>query len=743
MMDKNNTAGEAVNIKDYLDIIFKWKWVVITFFLVVVVTVAIRTFLARPVYKSTCQITIEKDNPNILSIQEVLQMDTSQTDYHQTQVNILRSKSLANEVIMRIDLEQSPEFKAPKKKSEPGWIDAVKDRIKATKTWVKSFFITEKEKKEEFLTKEDAIYSPLVGAYLGRLKIEPIRSTQLINISFVGYNPAIITKITNEHARAYIDKNLDLKFQAAQDAISWLGKKLGDIKNRLTEAEDILQNFKEKEDIISLGDIMSLSTKGDSIIYQKVSELNSALTAAKIKRLNLEATQNRLKQIEKRPEMIESFPKIIDNSLINNFKASLAALLREKSELADKYGNKHPTMVTLNTKIKHQKDKIVEEIFKVAKSMTTRYEIAFAQEKSLYAELEREKDKAKALTRKSIQFSVLQREVESNKQIYNTLLTRMKETSLTSGLNTSNIKIIDWADASFSPIKPNKKRNILLAIIVGLAMGVGMAFFLEYMNDSIESPEYIEKHLGIPFLGHLEHIKNPGEGSKETKWELFARDDPNSTASEAMRNIRTNISFRLKGKSCQSFSVVSANSGEGKSFFAINIAMLFASMGKKTVVVDGDMRKSRINELADIERSPGLSDALTGKVSFASIIKSVLTPNLYILASGTKPPNPAELLTSHKINEFNEKLSNAFDIVIYDTPPITSVTDPLILSQIAGNVVMLIKGSQTKKNVLRRCVKQLSEFDIRILGTVLNEVEMAQGKYSGNYYRYQQHYKYD
>jgi exopolysaccharide transport family protein len=743
---------QQVDIKEYLDVILKWRWVVITFFLVVVVTVTIHNFIARPEYQSTVRVTIEKENPNIISIQEVLQMDASQADYMQTQVDIFKSRSLANEVIMRMNLEESPEFKAPDKETEPDWIDGVKEWIKSVKAWVKSLFITD-EKKKEGLMAEEAIYSPLVGAYLDRLEIEPIRRTRLIDISFVGYHPGIITKIANEHVQAYIDKNLDLKFQAAQDAISWLSKKLSDIKNNLAKAEDTLQRFKEKEDIVSLGDIMSLSTKGDSIIHQKISELNSALTEARIKRLNLESTRNRLKKIEKSPEMIESFPNIIDNPLINNLKNSLANLLMKKSELKEKYGEKHPRMMSLNAEIKQQENKIIEQIAMVAKSISTRYEIAFAQEKSIYAELEREKRKAKNLTRKSIQFSVLQREVESNKQIYDTLLTRMKETSLTSGLNTSNLKIIDRAEAPISPIKPKKKRNILLAIIVGLAMGTGMAFFLEYMDDSIESPEDIEKHLKIPFLGPLGYVKNPKKDSEQTKWELFALNDPKSTTAEALRNIRTNISFRLKGKDDKSLVISSANPGEGKTIFAINMAILFASMGKKTVLVDADMRKPRVDKLTGIDRTPGLSDALIGEVELSSIIKQVLLPNLYIVPAGTLPPNPSELLTSDRMDEFQRTFNKTFDIIIYDTPPMMSVTDSLILSKAAGNTVLIIKGGETERKAVKHATKQLEELDAKILGTVLNEVAMATaryygklgkyGKYSRYYRHYRRYYKHD
>jgi exopolysaccharide transport family protein len=739
---------ERIDIRDYLDVILKWRWVIITIFLVVVVTVTIHAFVTRPEYKATVRISIEKENPNVVSIEEVLQMDTSQADYLQTQVDILKSNSLANEVISRLNLEESPEFKPSEEDLETSWVQSLKDWVQDLKDWVKSFFV---KSDESDMVERDQIYSPLVGAYLNRLTIEPVRRTRLIDISYEGYYPEIVTKITNEHMQAYIDKNLELKFQAAQDALSWLNKKLIDVRTKLRESEDTLQKFKEKEDIVSLGDIMSLGSKGDSIIQQKLSELSSALTAARIERINLETTQKRLKQIENRSELIESFPKIIDNDLVNDLKSSLATLLRKKSELGEKYGEKHPKMTALNAEIKQQEEKILEEIAKIAKSIKTQYEIAREREISLQNEMEREKKKAQDLTKKSLQFAVLQREVESNKQLYTTLLTRMKETSLTSGLRTSNIKIIDRADVPVFPVKPKKKRNILLAVIVGLGMGVGMAFFLEYLNDSIESPDDLEKHIDIPFLGSMGYVKLAKDKESDVKQkELFSIHDPKSSTAEALRSIRVNIAFRLQGEGAKSFVVTSATPGEGKTLFALNMGVMFAGMGKKTVVVDGDLRRPRVHEIMEFDKKPGLSDALIGDVPFSKIIRKGPVPNMFIVTSGTIPPNPTELLTTGDMSEFSKSLHDLVDVIIYDSPPVTSVADSLILAQAAKNVVLMIKMGETSKKMTRSVVKQLKELDIKVVGAVLNEVdfkkELYYGKYGkyGKYYRYyKRYYKYD
>ena len=725
---------EKIDIRDYIDVMLKWRWVIITIFLVVVVSVAIHTYTARPVYKTTVRVAIEKENPNIVSIEEVLQMDASQADYLQTQVDILQSRSLANEVIARLNLEMSPEFIAPEEESMTSWIDTAKD-------WVRSLFVTEDEGDEPSLELE-SIYSPLVGSYLERLSIEPVRRTRLIDISFEGYYPEIITAITNEHMQAYIDKNLELKFQASQDALSWLNKKLIDVRKKLEVSENGLQRFKEKEDIVSLGDIISMGAKGDSIIHQKLSELNSALTAAKIERINLETTQKRLEKIKSKSRLIEAFPKIIDNALVNDLKSSLATLQRKKSELGEKYGAKHPRMISLNAEIKQQEEKIVEEIRKIAKSIETRYEIARERELSLQQEMKREKDKAQNLTKKSLQFAVLQRDVESNKQLYNTLLTRMKETSLTSGLKTSNVKIIDRADVPKAPVKPKKRRNMLLALIVGFAMGIGMAFFLEYLNDAIESPDDVEKHLGIPFLGPMGYVKH-GKNEKENHLELFAMNDSTSGAAEALRGIRVNIAFRLQGEGSKSFVVTSSNPGEGKSLFASNMAVMFASMGKRTVVIDCDMRRPRLHELAEITQSPGLSDALIGEIPFSKVVKKGPVPNLFVIPAGTIPPNPSELLTTDKLDEYSRQLQDLVDIIIYDAPPVMSVADPLILSQVARNVVIMIKMGETSKRMAQSVIKQLSELDIKIVGAVLNEVGLSKGGlYYGKYGRYSKYHRY-
>jgi capsular exopolysaccharide synthesis family protein len=735
---------ETINIRDYFDVVLKRRWVIIACFVIVCVTVAIGTFMTRPVYKSTVRISIERENPNVVGFEEVLQLDASQSDYLLSQVDILQSRSLANNVILSMNLEESPEFKIPEEQEDPGWLASAKEWLTSLKESVTDFIrgLFIKTDKTAGKIREEGIYSPLVGTYLQRLSVEPVRRTRLLDISFEGYNPGLVAEIANSHVQAYIDKNLELKFQAAQDAIVWLNQKLVGVKEKLKESEDALQRFKEQEDIVSLGDIVTLNTSGDSIIHQKVSELNSALTAARIERINLETTRNALKDIKGSRNLIESFPKVIDNNLVNDLKSSLAATLRKKSELQEKYGGKHPAMVAINAEIRQQEEKIAEEIKKIARSISTQYDIALDREKSLREELEREKNRAKDLTKKSLQFAVLQREVESNKQLYDTLITRVKETSLTSGLNTSNIKIIDRAEVPVNPVKPKKKMNLLLGLVVGLGLGVGLAFFLEYLDDSIESPEDIEKHLGVPFLGPMGYVKNANNGSPN--WELFSYYDPKSHVSESVRNIRTNLSFRLKGQGEKSFAVTSTNPSEGKTLFSSNIAILFANMGKKTVFVGTDMRKPRSYKIFGVEKSPGLSDALIGEISFEDAVRKTEISGLSYIPSGTTPPNPAELLTSDKMAELHAYLKENFDIIVYDTPPVMSVTDALIVTQISGNVVVVVESGSTDRKAAKHALRQLAEVEAKILGIVLNEAKVAKDRYYGRYYRYyRRYYKYD
>ena len=758
-MDARPPSTETVDLREYLEVMLKWRWLIVACLVIIFTTVAVHTWTTTPVYQATVRISIERENPQILSIEEVLQMDAGDGDYLLSQVDILQSRSLAHEVIRRENLEQDASFL-----SGGGGVLSLPRRLVgaalrpvravlafdpdehsgAWSQWVGAALrplraVSALDPDEAPVDSAAPLYSPLVGVYRAHLSVEPVRRTRLIDVRFASTSPQRAAAVANSHVQAYIDKNLELRFQATQDALVWLNQRLADVKNDLSEAERALQQFREEEDIVSLGDIMSFSRgdgrRDESLVQQRIQELSAAVTRARIERLELENLQRRVREIQAADEpLLASFPEVINNDLIRSLKQDLARTLRRQSELQGRYGPRHPAMLTVQAEIEQQEARLRQEMEAVLQSISAQYNIAFSRERSLAVELQRETNRAQQLTRKSVQYSVLQREVESNRNLYDTLLNRVKETALTSGLETSNVKIIDRADVPGAPVRPRTGHNLVLGLLGGLGLGIGLAFFLEHLDSSIESPAEAEKHLNVPFLGSVGYVKDLGSIEDQAGGKgLYVLADSKSAVAESLRNIRTYLSFRLRGRGEKSFVIASANPAEGKTLFAANMAVLLAAAEKRTVLVSADLRKPRLAALFSLEQVPGLSDALVGDASPEAVIRDTGIPYLSCVPAGTIMPNPAELLTSEKMGEFHALLEERFDIVLYDTPPILMVTDAVICSQIAGNVVLVVSSGKTDRKAARRVIQQLNEVEATILGVVLNEANYDRRRYYGHY----------
>lgn len=727
---------EEIDLRDYLNVVIKRKWMVITFLLVVVTMVAIYTLRMKPVYRATARLLIERESPKIVSVEEVMVLDTANQDYYQTQYKIMASRSLAERVIKKLGLGKTKEFNPPAQGFN------IQAAIASTVHNVLSSLNTNRVSKEEHGTGE-TVSSLIKGwrdLYLSRIEVTPIRNSRLVDISFEGHDPKLVAAVINTHAELYIESDMEMKWEASRHALKWLNSSLEDLKKKLEQSEKILYGFMEKEDIVSLENILGThEAAGQNIIAQKLSELNTTATKAKTDRISYEILYKELQNLSKEPGMIESFPNIIDNSLIQNLKTEYIRLLREFSDLDKEYGEKHPKMIRLRSEMNEMKGRIAQEIQKIAKSVETRYKMARAREESLLKTLQNQKGEVMKLNKKAIQYAALKREVEGNRQMYDLVLRRAKETSLTTGLKSSNIRIIDLADVPTGPVKPRVRLNILLALITGLTMGIGIAFFFEYLDNTLKTPDDIKQYLRVPFLGLVGHFKVSGDGSRKN--ELIVLGEPKSNISEALRNIRTNIIFASSGLDKKSILITSAVPGEGKTLICSNLAIVMAQMGKKVLLIDADMRKPRIHKLFNLEKDFGITDLLVGnRVKKKTIFEDSPLKNLKIITSGTVPPNPSELLGSQRMKTLIAKMKERFDIILFDSPPVVSVTDPAVLSTIVDGVVLVAKAGATGKDVVQKSLDQLSEVGVKVLGVVLNDVDFKRERYYHNYSKYYHYY---
>jgi exopolysaccharide transport family protein len=723
---------ENIHLRDYLRVILKHRWTVITVFSIIVITVAIHAFTATPIYEATTRLVIEKENPKVVSIQEVMAVDASGTDYYQTQYKIIESRAVAREVLRRLSPgEIETLFPEPK----DGFILHVKQTIHAWISSVRSLLKTEGD-----ITREEAgevsEANERVSAFVHKIKVSPISNSRLVDVSFEAEDPVLAAKVVNTIAAAYIDKNLETKLAAVQNAVKWLHNRIEEERNKVEKAEHALLRYKEGHGIIT-----DFTSDVEKITAQKLAEMNTQVVEAESKRVEAETRYKQAAALASSPDMLGSIPEVLENELIQNIKSMEVELYKRMSELSKKYGQKHPRMLAIESEIKTLQDRKTQEVNRVISSLRNEYEVALAREESLKAALAKQKKESLDLNQKAIQYGVLQREAESARHMYDLLIKRFKETTLTEDMKTGNIRVIDRAEVSKNPVKPRKRRNLLLAVIVGLLTGTGLAFFFEYLDNTIKIPEDVKRHLKIPYLGPVPLFESASKGNPghDMNQELVTIHDPKSTASESYRGIRTNILFSAAESAPQVILVTSAGPREGKTVTTLNLGITMAQAGSKVMLIDCDMRRPKVHKAFSLAKDRGISNLLVGGKTLDGAVRHTPIPNLDIIPCGPIPPNPSEMLGSKRMADLLNRLRKEYAHILIDSPPSTAVTDPAVLSKSVDGVVLVIRAGDTAREMVKNGIGQFEAVGAHILGAILNGVDIGRDKY---YYYYQYYHYY-
>jgi succinoglycan biosynthesis transport protein ExoP len=719
-----------IDLQDYLRVILKHRWTIITIAAVILISVTIFSFTATPIYEAKTRIIIEKENPKVVSFQEVMAVDASGMDYYQTQYKLIESRAVAGDVIKRLQLENNTDFNP-----RPGdtILSAIREAIMAPLYYLGDLMYAKGQKKDQI---EDAqTYSPLTTQFIKMIKVSPIRNSRLVDISVEFKDPVMATRMANTLAKSYIALNLETKLKATQDAVSWLNSRIDEERKKVDTAEQTLLRYKEQQGIIT-----DFSSNVETITAQKLAELNKQVVESEAKRVEAETRYRQASNLQNK-DVLDSIPEVLSNSLINEIKKQEVELFKRRSELTKKYGRNHPQMIAMQKELDTLNVSKAQEIKRVINSLHNEYKVAQAREQSLKSSLGLQKGESLAMNQKAIDYNVLKRSAESTREMYDLLIKRFKETSLTEDIKTGNIRVVDVAEVPKTPVKPKKALNILLALVVGLSLGIGMAFFLEYLDNTIKIPEDITDVLKIPYLGPVPAMATetaPGAEKKPPE-DLVTHLAPKSTASEAYRGIRTGLLLSSVDRTPQVILICSAGPSEGKTITAANIAVTMAQAGGKTLLLDCDMRRPKLHRLFGIERNTGgMSNILVGSVCMDDTIVHTLINNMDIIPSGPIPPNPSELLGSHHMKELIERARTRYERIIIDSPPITAVTDAVILSSFVDGVVVVIRAGDTHRQFIKNGLAQLQAVNARILGAVLNGVEMGRD----SYYYYQYYYYY-
>lgn len=714
----SDILGEAeVHLLDYVKVIYKRRWIAVAAFLIVFLAVAVYTFTATPVYEARTQILIEKEASNVVAFKDAYEQNQVADDYYLTQYKILQSRALARRTLEALKIWDHPQFKPRPGRS----FDAQKivtAPIAFVSRWLAPLKIVETP-----LPDESRAQAAAIDRFLDSLTVSPIRNSRLVDVRFESSDAAMAAEVANALARAYIDQSLEFKFLSTKEASDWLADRLNEQKRQLETSEQALQQYRERTDAVGLED-------KQNIVVQKLADLNAAVTRTKTERIQKEAAYEQIKAVQNDRSAVDSIPAILSNVFIQQQKGELADLQRQQAQLGEKLGPNHPDMVKLSSAIRAAEAKIQGEIAKVVQAMHNDYEQSLAQEQSLMVALSQQKADALALNRKGIEYGALARDAASNRQIFEGLLQRTKETGIAGELKTSNIRVVDAAESPRTPKSPNTPLNLLIAVFGGLTSAVGIAFFFEYFDSRIKNPDEVKRHLGLPFLGMVPALSERGSQNP-----LISNGVP-PNFSESFRAVRTHLLFSSADEGGRSVVVTSTGPGEGKTAVATNVAVALAQAGQRVLLIDADMRKPRVHEVFDHSQGPGLSNLLVGNAGTSDVVRATNVSGLWVLPAGVIPPNPAELLGSKRFRDLAASLSNHFDWVIIDTPPVMAVTDSSVVAYLATGVLFVVGSEMTSRQSALHALEQLEAARAKFIGAVLNRVDLQH-----NSYYYSQYYR--
>jgi succinoglycan biosynthesis transport protein ExoP len=723
----NQEHRASVHLSDYIKVLYKRRWTALTAFVVVVVTVTTYTLTAIPMYQAKVQILIEKEHSNVVNFKEAFDQNQITDDYYQTQYKILQSRQLARRTIGALDLWKHPGLNPPVQNRL-----TVMQLVRTGVRMARSVFVSPKQAVAP-APDEDVNQSGVIDRFLGGVTVVPVRNSRLVDVRYRSADPSFAALVANGISKAYIEQNLEFKFLASKEASDWLGQQLTEQRTQVERSEQALQRYREQTESVSLED-------RQNIVVQKLADLNAAVTKAKTERLQKEAAYNQIKAVEHDRNAIDTIPAILSNIFIQQQKAELADLQRQQAQLSEKLGPNHPDMVKVTMAVRTADAKVQGEIAKVVQAMRNDYQAAFTQEHSLMAALDQQKLDALALNRKGIDYGVLQRDAATNRQIFDSLLQRTKETGISGELKTSNIRVVDPAEKPRAPVSPNTPNNLLLGFVAGIAIALALTFFIEYLDNRIKTPAEIQEHLRLPFLGIVpalfgKHAKNP----------LINNGVPPGF-SESFRTVRTNVLFSSAELGARSLVITSTGPGEGKTVVSGNLAIALAQAGQRVLLMDGDMRKPRLHDSFTMDVAPGLSNVLVGTSTASEAVRRSDIPELWVLPAGLTPPNPAELLGSKRFRDFLASLAPHFDWILIDTPPVMAVTDSSIVAHLVSGVIFVVGAEMTSREGAERAVQQLDQARAKFVGAVLNKVDLKhQPYYYSQYYRreYAEYYRPD
>jgi polysaccharide biosynthesis transport protein len=716
-------------LREYLRVLIKRKWVIAFCVALIVGAVLIATLRSTPIYEAIGSIAINKPDPVLNFSNSGNNFDYYDPTDLDTEVRILRSDLLALQVIKELNLDQQSQF-GGNGKTQTSQIELTGE-----------------------LTQADSERTTnALDAFKGSLKVALEPNTRIIDIHFRSPDKNLAARVVNTLANTYVEQNFKTRFESTMQTSDWLSKQLVDLQMKVETSQEKLVQYQKQHEILGIDEKQNLTTA-------KLDELNKELTAAQSARMEKESVYRLVQAGD--PDSIAAASNVDSkssngsSSLLDKLRGQEADLKIQVAQLNTQFGPSYPKLVQLNSQLKEIDSQMQSEVKKAAARLHGDYLTALQQESLLHDALEKQKQEANKLNESAIEFSLLKRDLETNRTLYEGLLEKLKEAGVTAGLRSNNVRPVDIARTPMSPAEPNLPRNLSFALALGLTTGISLCFALESIDNTVRTPEQAQAISGLPSLGmipmgsrnrpELNFRQRLSVASSKEAVELITQSRPQSQMAESYRALRTSLLLTSLGTPPKVILVTSALPEEGKTTTSINSAIVLAQRDARVLLIDADLRRPSIHKTLGMPPGSGLSNVLTGGSTIQqSIVVSSISPNLSVLPAGTPPPNPAELLASVNMANLVASLRDQYDHIVIDTPPTLSVTDAVVMSTRADAVILVIRAGQTTKQALRRARDVLTQVNARICGVLLNAVNLNspdyyyyyeyQGKYGHRYY---------
>ncbi|HKO04556.1 MAG TPA: polysaccharide biosynthesis tyrosine autokinase [Candidatus Acidoferrales bacterium] len=703
----------ALPLRELLRILHKHRLMILAVVSVMVMVVGVVTYRIKPVFEAAARIEINGETPDLSNLRELfLQMPTTD-DYVQTQVRILQSDDLAMQTVRALRLYEDPQF-----------------AVRPAGSNANAPFTSTEELR-------------LIEAFHSHLSVTVVRSSRLVEAKFESTSPKLAADAVNTLADLYVENNFRKKYESAMQASDWMAGQLRELKVKMEQSHEALVKYERDNQIFALD-------QGQNVTVSKLGDLNRSLTEAESDRMAKESQYELVKT-----HRLDDLAGVMQNSLLQDLQRQRSQVTNSLAEARATLGPKHPKVLQYERQLQDLESQMEAQMKVAAGRIESDYQAAMNREQLLRRAFEQQKNEANAFNSKLVEYSLLRRDYETNQQLYEGLLQRLKEAGIASGLRSSNIHVVDRARPPINPVRPRKSLNLMLSLIVGLALGCALALFNEYLDNSVKIPEDVEQLVNLPVLGIIpavssvmsyasRHKPPKAAVTAGTGSELATVAQPQSVVSEAYRALRTSILLSTSRHAPQLILISSGQPREGKTTTALNLAITLAQRGDRVVLIDTDLRRPRIHRSFQLSNDRGLSTYLTSQATPEELARPVRqVPNLFVITSGPTPPNPAELLSSEPLEALFAELRRHFDFIVLDSPPAISVADSMILAAHADGVMLVVHGGVTTRETLKHTTKLMNSVNARILGIVLNNVDVRSVDYKyyymnyyGDYYRH-------